>query len=148
LANLTERAQLIFAQIVESYLATGDPIGSKFLANVLQPQMSPASIRATMAELESHGLLYAPHISAGRLPTQNGLRLFIDGLMQVGALSDAECARIAPDLPADADMDTTLRRAVEIYPDWRRAPGWCWRPMPSVPSNILNLLPYLMTKFW
>lgn len=113
LAELTERAQLIFAQIVESYLATGAPIGSKYLADVLQPQMSPASIRATMAELEKQGLLYAPHISAGRLPTQSGLRLFIDGLMQVGPLSDGDRAAIHPDLPDKADMDTTLNRAVE-----------------------------------
>ena len=113
LANLTERAQLIFGQIVENYLATGAPIGSKFLAGMLQPQMSSASIRATMAELEGQGLLYAPHVSAGRLPTQSGLRLFIDGMMQVGELSDEERARMAPDLPAEADMDMTLRRAVE-----------------------------------
>lgn len=113
LAELTERAQLIFTQIVESYLATGAPIGSKHLADIVQPEMSPASIRASMAELEKQGLLYAPHVSAGRLPTQSGLRLFIDGLMQVGPLSEADRAAIAPDLPDRADIDTTLNRAVE-----------------------------------
>lgn len=113
LSELTLKAQKIFAQIVENYLATGAPVASKHLAEMLQPQMSPASIRATMAELEQCGLLYAPHISAGRMPTQSGLRLFIDGMMQVGSLSDAERAAIAPDLVGEADMDTTLRRAVE-----------------------------------
>lgn len=113
LSELTLKAQKIFAQIVENYLATGAPVASKHLAEMLQPQMSSASIRATMAELEQRGLLYAPHISAGRMPTQSGLRLFIDGMMQVGALSDDERAAIAPELIGEADMDTTLRRAVE-----------------------------------
>lgn len=113
LADLTTRAQTIFAQIVESYLATGHPIGSKQLADMLDEKLSPASIRATMAELERHGLLYAPHVSAGRLPTESGLRLFIDGLMQVGELSEAERAAIAPQLSGDESLDQTLRRAVE-----------------------------------
>ena len=113
LSELTGRAQMIFAQIVENYLATGAPVASKHLADLLQPSLSPASIRATMADLEQRGLLYAPHVSAGRLPTESGLKLFIDGMMQVGTLSDAERAAIAPDLSGEADMDTTLRRAVE-----------------------------------
>lgn len=113
LADLTQRAQNIFAQIVESYLATGQPIGSKQVADLLDGRLSPASIRATMAELENQGLLYAPHISAGRLPTQSGLRLFIDGLMQVGELSADERAAIAPDLAGGESLDHVLRRAVE-----------------------------------
>lgn len=113
LAELTTRAQTIFAQIVESYLATGQPIGSQQLADMLAEKLSPASIRATMAELEKQGLLYAPHVSAGRLPTQGGLRLFIDGLMQVGQLSDDERAAIAPDLAGGESLDRTLRAAVE-----------------------------------
>ena len=113
LADLTARAQTIFAQIVESYLSTGQPIGSRQLADMLDEKLSPASIRATMSELEKQGLLYAPHISAGRLPTQNGLRLFIDGMMQVGQLSEAERAAILPDLAGGESLDTTLRLAVE-----------------------------------
>jgi heat-inducible transcriptional repressor len=113
LAELTLRAQTIFAQIVESYLATGQPVGSRQLADMLSEKLSPASIRATMAELEKQGLLYAPHVSAGRLPTQGGLRLFIDGLMQVGQLSEEDRAAIAPDLASGEGLDHTLRRAVE-----------------------------------
>ncbi|MEC7234212.1 MAG: heat-inducible transcriptional repressor HrcA, partial [Pseudomonadota bacterium] len=100
LASLNARARLIFRQIVESYLETGAPVGSRVLSEVLEPQLSPASIRATMAELERSGLLYAPHVSAGRLPTQSGLRLFIDGLLQVSELTAEERDIIAPDAQA------------------------------------------------
>ena len=86
LADLTTRARAIFGHIVEAYLETGAPIGSKNLADVLDEKLSPASIRSAMAELEAMGLLYAPHVSAGRLPTDSGLKLFIDGMMQLGDL--------------------------------------------------------------
>ena len=112
LADLTDRARLIFQQIVESYLETGNPIGSRSMSDVLEPQLSPASIRSTMAELERAGLLYAPHVSAGRLPTQTGLRLFIDGLLQLGELSDVEREAIAPQLNGTG-MDDMLTQAID-----------------------------------
>ncbi len=107
LADLNERARLIFKHIVENYLETGDPIGSKFLAENMNGRLSSASIRATMADLEALGLLYAPHISAGRLPTEQGLRLFVDGLLQIGDLSETERLEILPDL-ALRDTGSTL----------------------------------------
>ena len=89
LAELDERARDIFRRVVESYLETGDPVGSRTLSKggVL---LSPASIRNTMQDLTLLGLLGAPHISAGRLPTHAGLRLFVDGLMEVGDLGEEE----------------------------------------------------------
>lgn len=113
LAELTARTRNIFAHIVEAYLATGAPIGSKNLADVLDEKLSPASIRTAMAELEAMGLLYAPHVSAGRLPTDSGLRLFIDGMMQSGDLSAAERAAITPQLTGDESMEDMLKQAVE-----------------------------------
>lgn len=113
LTELTQRAQNIFAHIVDNYLATGQPIGSQQVADLLDEKLSPASIRTTMAALEHQGLLYAPHVSAGRLPTQSGLRLFIDGLMQMGELSADERAAIAPDLAGGESLEQVLRRAVE-----------------------------------
>ena len=113
LASLNARARLIFRQIVESYLETGAPVGSRLLSEVLEPQLSPASIRATMAELERSGLLYAPHVSAGRLPTQSGLRLFIDGLLQVSELTAEERDIIAPDAQADLGAEQLLKQAVD-----------------------------------
>ena len=90
LAALSERSRAIFRHIVESYLATGDPVGSRNLSRALPIALSPASIRNVMSDLEHLGLIYAPHTSAGRLPTQAGLRLFVDGLLEIGTLTPDE----------------------------------------------------------
>jgi heat-inducible transcriptional repressor len=90
LQKLNERSRTIFREIVESYLSTGEPVGSRNLARQLPMTLSPASIRNVMSDLEALGLIYAPHTSAGRLPTQSGLRLFVDGLLEVGDLSEDE----------------------------------------------------------
>ena len=92
--ELNERSREIFRHLVETYVATGSPVGSRFLSKRLDGRLSPASIRNTMADLEDAGLLYAPHTSAGRLPTQAGLRLFVDGLLEIGDLADADRAAI------------------------------------------------------
>src|SRR5258708_29907754 len=89
LAELDERARDIFRRIVESYLETGEPVGSRTLSKGGLP-LSPASIRNTMQDLTQLGLLGAPHVSAGRLPTHAGLRLFVDGLLEVGDIGAAE----------------------------------------------------------
>ena len=90
LAQLNERSREIFRQIVESYLATGEPVGSRNLSKLITTPLSPASVRNVMADLEQLGLIYAPHTSAGRLPTEIGLRFFIDALMQIGDLNESE----------------------------------------------------------
>jgi len=89
LAELDSRARDIFRRVVESYLQTGEPVGSLTLSRG-GIQLSPASIRNTMQDLTELGLLGAPHISAGRLPTHAGLRLFVDGLMELGDVADAD----------------------------------------------------------
>jgi heat-inducible transcriptional repressor len=88
--ELNERYREIFRSIVESYLTTGEPVGSRNLSRQLPMTLSPASVRNVMSDLETLGLIYAPHISAGRIPTHTGLRLFVDGLLEVGAIEDAE----------------------------------------------------------
>ncbi len=88
--QLTDRSREILRLIVENYVTTGEPIGSRTLSRRLAMNLSPASIRNVMADLEDLGLLYAPHTSAGRLPTHAGLRLFVDGLLEVGNLSLGE----------------------------------------------------------
>lgn len=90
IADLNERSQNIFKHIVDSYMQTGEPVGSKTLSQHNDVNLSPASIRNIMSELEKMELLYAPHISAGRLPTQKGLRFYIDGLMEIGGLSEED----------------------------------------------------------
>lgn len=89
LAELDARARDIFRRVVESYLETGEPVGSRTLSKG-GVQLSPASIRNTMQDLTQLGLLGAPHISAGRLPTHAGLRLFVDGLLEVGDVGEEE----------------------------------------------------------
>lgn len=83
---LDERSREIFRALVESYMESGDPLGSRSLSRMLPMSLSPASIRNVMSDLEDLGLIYAPHVSAGRLPTQKGLRFFVDAFMQVGDL--------------------------------------------------------------
>lgn len=90
ITELNERSREIFRYIVDSYLETGQPVGSRVISESSGLSLSPASIRNTMADLESLGLLRAPHTSAGRLPTERGLRLYVDGLMQLGNLTEQE----------------------------------------------------------
>src|SRR5258708_40090490 len=100
LAQLNDRSREIFRQIVESYLTTGEPVGSRNLSRIIPMTLSPASVRNVMHDLEQLGLIYAPHTSAGRLPTELGLRFFVDALMQVGALTDSDRQAIDAPVPA------------------------------------------------
>src|SRR6201995_3852724 len=87
---LGERSREVFRHLVEAFLASGEPVGSRTLSQRLPVTLSPASIRNVMADLEMMGLLYAPHSSAGRVPTERGLRLFVDGLLEIGELAPDE----------------------------------------------------------
>ncbi|HKY17764.1 MAG TPA: heat-inducible transcriptional repressor HrcA [Rhizomicrobium sp.] len=88
--GFTDRPREVFRHLVEAFLASGDPVGSRTLSQRLPLTLSPASIRNVMADLEAMGLLYAPHTSAGRIPTEKGLRLFVDGLLEIGELAPDE----------------------------------------------------------
>lgn len=103
-AELNDRAREVFRQIVDSYLATGAPVGSRTLSRQSALGLSPASIRNVMQDLEELGLLAAPHTSAGRLPTEIGLRMFIDGMMQAAEPSAEE--RIAIDTSLERGLDS------------------------------------------
>src|SRR6188768_3233383 len=101
-AALDERSGEIFRRIVESYLENGEPLGSRNLSRILPMSLSPASVRNVMSDLEDLGLIYSPHVSAGRLPTQIGLRFFVDAFMQVGDLSAEERATIDRQVRAES----------------------------------------------
>ncbi|WP_395394854.1 heat-inducible transcriptional repressor HrcA [Novosphingobium sp. BL-8A] len=111
ITELTSRAREIFRLVVEGYLATGVPVGSKALSGPGGVSLSSASIRSVLADLESLGLLAAPHTSAGRLPTEAGLRLFVDGIMQVAEPTVEERlaieSRIAAPGPIEAALEAT-----------------------------------------
>ena len=116
LTDLSERSRAIFRHIVESYLATGDPVGSRNLSRALPITLSPASIRNVMSDLEHLGLIYAPHTSAGRLPTQAGLRLFVDGLLEVGELTPDERKEIEAQVKVrqNKSLDQALSEAGDM----------------------------------
>ena len=80
LSEMNERSREVFRRVVEGYLSSGDPVGSRTLTRSLSERLSAATVRNVMQDLELMGLLDSPHISAGRIPTQMGLRLFVDGL--------------------------------------------------------------------
>ena len=110
LNEIDARSRDIFRRLVETYLDTGEPVGSRTLSNDAGISVSAATIRNVMADLTDVGLLHAPHISAGRLPTELGLRLFVDSLMQVGELSDEERRAIETEI-RDGDMAYALEEA-------------------------------------
>lgn len=95
LSVLNARSQDIFRRLVERYLDTGMPVGSRDLSRLLQVELSPASVRNVMADLEDLGLIAAPHTSAGRAPTQQGLRFFVDSMLEIGAVNETERSQIA-----------------------------------------------------
>ena len=88
--QLSDRSKQIFKNVVETYLETGSPSGSETILKRADINLSSSSIRSILAELQSEGLLYAPHISSGRLPTDKGMRLFVDGLLEFGRLTKNE----------------------------------------------------------
>jgi len=94
LPQLDDRSREIFRRIVDGYLASGEPLGSRNLSKIIPMTLSPASVRNVMTDLEGLGLIYSPHTSAGRLPTELGLRFFVDAMLQVGDLTPQEQAAI------------------------------------------------------
>jgi heat-inducible transcriptional repressor len=123
---LDDRSREIFRRIVESYLENGEPLGSRNLSRLLPISLSPASVRNVMSDLEELGLIYSPHISAGRLPTQSGLRFFVDAFMQVGDLSAEERANIDRQIrPADRDqpMESLMAEASRMLSGVSRGAG-------------------------
>ena len=124
LVQLNERSREIFRQIVESYLATGEPVGSRNLSRLIPMTLSPASIRNVMQDLEQVGLIYAPHTSAGRLPTELGLRFFVDALMQIGDLAEKERRSIEVKVKAAGQsMENVLSEASAMLSGLTHAAG-------------------------
>src|SRR5665213_3157356 len=126
LASLNERSREIFRQIVESYLATGEPVGSRNLSRILPISLSPASVRNVMSDLEHLGLIYAPHTSAGRLPTELGLRFFVDALMEIGDLTENDRRSIEAQVAgsgAGKSMETLLTEASQALSGLTRSAG-------------------------
>src|SRR3954451_3789702 len=126
IAELNERSREIFRQIVDSYLATGEPVGSRNISRVIPMTLSAASVRNVMADLEHAGLIYAPHTSAGRLPTEIGLRFFVDAMLEIGDLTSDDRNRIDAQVRAAATghtLETALTEASTLLSGLSRGAG-------------------------
>ncbi|MEM9139717.1 MAG: heat-inducible transcriptional repressor HrcA [Pseudomonadota bacterium] len=111
LDDLNGRSRAIFARLVETYIDTGEPVGSRTLSKMVDIGLSAASIRNVMQDLEQLGLLDSPHISAGRIPTELGLRLFVDGVLEIGDISTDERRQIEQSVAVPAEMPAMLDQA-------------------------------------
>jgi len=122
--GLGDRPREVFRSLVEAFLTSGEPVGSRTLSQRLPITLSPASIRNVMADLESMGLLYAPHTSAGRVPTERGLRLFVDGMLQIGELAPEERSTIEQRISgSDRGLEDVLTQAATMLSGLSRCAG-------------------------
>lgn len=144
--ELTDRAREIFRLVVEGFLTNGQPMGSKALASEGRVNLSPASIRSVLAELEMLGLLAAPHTSAGRMPTESGLRLFVDGMMQVAEPTREERAVIEKRLGEPGPIEAALEQASSILSDISGAAGMVMVPTREPKLAQVSLIPLTATR--
>ena len=140
--GLDVRSAAVLREIVEQYVETGEPVGSRTLSRRLPMNLSPATIRNVMADLTDTGLLYAPHTSAGRLPTDLGLRLFVDGLLQFGELSDDERGSISAALEASGrSLEETLSDASSMLSGLSAAAGLVLAPKSEGALRHIEFVP-------
>ena len=126
LSELDLRSRDIFRRIVEGYLEQGDPIGSRNLSKILPVSLSAATVRNVMQDLEDLGLIYAPHISAGRLPTEFGLRLFVDSILEIGDVSADDRTAIEAQIAASRSgrgFEDVLAEATTLLSGLSRGAG-------------------------
>jgi len=138
---LDARSREIFRRIVESYLESGEPVGSRTLSRSLDTALSPATIRNSMQDLEHLGLLDSPHASAGRMPTHLGLRLFLDGFLQVGEVSQTERQEIEQLLEDDTpDMSGMLDRAGSLLSGLTKGASLVLAPKSQAPVKHVEFV--------
>ena len=138
ISELSDRMREIFGHVVEAYLERGAPVGSKALTGTIS--LSPASIRGVMQELEERGLLTHPHTSAGRIPTESGLRLFVDGIMQASAPDPLERAQIEREIGRDQPIEDALAAASAALSGLSQAAGVVLAPKNEMRLRQLNLV--------
>src|SRR4051794_5101881 len=144
ISELTDRMREIFGLVVDAYLERGVPIGSKSLAGSIN--LSPASIRGVMQELEERGLLTHPHTSAGRIPTESGLRLFVDGIMQATAPNEREQRKIERQIVRDQPIEDALAAASAALSGLSHAAGVVLAPKREPRLKQLNFVPLSETR--
>ncbi len=141
IGELSERSREILRAIVEAYVETGEPVGSRTISRKLGLTLSPATIRNVMADLEESGLLYAPHTSAGRLPTDLGLRLFVHGLLEIGSLTQEERASIDGQCrAAGKSLAEVLEQATEMLSGLSHCAGLVVAPKAERPLKHIEFV--------
>ncbi len=142
LLELNQRSREVFRQLVETYLESGEPVGSRTLSRSGNLSLSPASIRNVMADLEDMGLLDSPHTSAGRMPTEAGLRLFVDALLQVGDLSEDERTRLESQIAgSNQAVDEALAQVSQTLSGLSRCAGLVVAPKREARLKQLEFVP-------
>jgi heat-inducible transcriptional repressor len=144
IGELTDRMRDVFGLVVEAYLERGLPVGSRVLAETIS--LSPASIRGVMQELEERGLLTHPHTSAGRIPTDSGLRLFVDGIMQAATPDPHERREIERQIARDQPIEDALAAASAALSGLSRAAGVVLAPKRELTLKQLNFVPLSATR--
>lgn len=139
--NMNSRSREVFRLLVESYLETGEPMGSRTLTRSLTEQVSAATIRNVMQDLEFLGLLDSPHVSAGRIPTQQGLRLFVDGLLEVGDLSTQERKQIESSIShEDSEIGSVLDKAGALLSGLTHSASVVLAPKSEIPIKHIEFV--------
>lgn len=138
---LNERSREIFRHIVDAYLETGEPVGSRTVSRIMGSGLSPATIRNVMADLQEAGLLYSPHASAGRLPTEAGLRMFVDGLLELGALTREERQEIDGRCgAAGTSLEAAMKQAIEALSGLSHCAGLVVAPKAENPLKHVEFV--------
>jgi len=141
LAELNDRSREVFRRVVESYLESGDPVGSRTLARGLTEKVSAATVRNVMQDLEYLGLLDSPHVSAGRVPTNLGLRLFVDGLLEISPLDASDREAIDATLgSADGDVESLLDNVGEALSAITRGASIVLAPRHEAPIRHIEFV--------
>jgi len=147
ISELNERSREILRMVVDAYVETGEPVGSRTLSRRGSLELSPATIRNVLADLEEAGLLFAPHTSAGRLPTEAGLRLFVSGLLEVGGLSEEERQNIDGRLAAAGkSLGQALEDVTLALAGLSRCAGLVLAPKIERPLKHIEFVPLSPTR--
>lgn len=145
--DLNNRSLEIFKELVDAFMETGEPVGSRTLSRRLTTSLSPATIRNVMADLEEAGLLYAPHTSAGRMPTEEGLKLFVHGLLQVGDISDKERLELENRCQTQGrSLNDILENATSVLSGLSQCAGLVMAPKAESPLKHIEFVPLSPTR--
>ncbi len=145
--DLNNRSLEIFKELVDAFMETGEPVGSRTLSRRLTTALSPATIRNVMADLEDAGLLYAPHTSAGRIPTEEGLRLFVHGLLQIGDIGDSERQEIDRRCQSQGrSLNDLLENATSVLSGLSQCAGLVMAPKNESSLKHIEFVPLSPTR--